>query len=102
MYLGDEAVTIGSSNFTEPGLVRQLEANARFTRAGEAIRFAEAQLIAENYWSAGTPYTADLVKLLEGLLRWVTWQEALARARYCRVARRTVGQGVCRGGSLAG
>jgi len=42
--------------------------------------FADTVAIAENYWSAGTDYTQELIQLLQSLLRWVTWQEALARA----------------------
>jgi phosphatidylserine/phosphatidylglycerophosphate/cardiolipin synthase-like enzyme len=30
IYCGDEAVTLGSSNFTAPGMQRQIEANVRF------------------------------------------------------------------------
>lgn len=80
IYRGDRAVTVGSSNFTEPGLVFQLEANVRFTEAQDNKRFRDAVLIAENYWEAGTDYTAEFVALLKSLLQWVTWQEALARA----------------------
>lgn len=80
IYRGDRAVTVGSSNFTEPGLVFQLEANTRFTAKKNAQRFREAVQIAENYWEAGTDFTRELVALLNSLLRWVTWQEALARA----------------------
>lgn len=32
IYVGDDATTIGSSNFTDPGLRNQLEANVRFQR----------------------------------------------------------------------
>ena len=80
IYRGDHAVTLGSSNFTQPGLVSQLEANVRFTAAHDSARFRDTVAIAENYWSAGTDYTQELIQLLQSLLRWVTWQEALARA----------------------
>jgi len=80
IYRGDLAVTLGSSNFTQPGLVSQLEANVRFTATYDKARFREASAIAENYWSSGTPYTKELIDLLNSMLRWVTWQEALARA----------------------
>ena len=33
IYIGDDAATLGSSNFTNPGLRGQLEANARFVRS---------------------------------------------------------------------
>jgi phosphatidylserine/phosphatidylglycerophosphate/cardiolipin synthase-like enzyme len=45
MYLGDGAVTVGSSNFSRSGLERQIEANVRFVAAsadaGERARFEE-------------------------------------------------------------
>lgn len=80
IYRGDHAVTLGSSNFTQPGLVSQLEANVRFTATHDSARFRDTVAIAENYWSAGTDYTQELIRLLQSLLQWVTWQEALARA----------------------
>ncbi len=80
IYRGDHAVTLGSSNFTEPGLVYQLEANVRFTAAHDSARFRDTAAVAENYWSAGKDFTKELIALLKSLLQWVTWQEALARA----------------------
>lgn len=80
IYVGDQAATLGSSNFTRPGLDRQLEANARFSREKEPKRYAETVAIAENYWQLGRDYRAELIDLLEALLRVVPWQEALARA----------------------
>lgn len=78
MYCGDDAVTLGSSNFTDPGLKHQVEANVRFVRR-DGSRFLEAKQIAENFWNRGTDYSDDLIDLLGALLRVVTWQEALAR-----------------------
>lgn len=80
MYCGADAVTLGSSNFTANGLERQLECNARFHREHDKKRFREATLLAENFWHIGSDYTQELLKLLDQLLRVVTWQEALARA----------------------
>jgi len=80
IYCGDEAVTLGSSNYTEPGLTKQLEANVRFTRSKDSARYKETRLIAENYWLLGKDYTNQLIDLLNKLLQVVTWQEALARA----------------------
>ncbi|MDD3765060.1 MAG: SNF2-related protein [Nevskiales bacterium] len=79
IYCGQEAATLGSSNFTEPGLRTQLEANARFTRK-DSKRFDELWQIAENYWQLGRNYRDELIALLEKLLRVVNWDEALARA----------------------
>ncbi|MFA9462405.1 helicase-related protein [Thiohalorhabdus methylotrophus] len=80
LYIGDDAAILGSSNFSASGLVRQWEANARFTRSGEARRYREAREIGENYWALGTPFDERLLELLDRLLQVVDWQEALARA----------------------
>lgn len=89
IYVGDEAATIGSSNFTDPGLRNQLEANARFERSENASkapakedhrRYLETKQIAEQFWALGTDYNDQLIELLEQLLRLVPWQEAIARA----------------------
>jgi len=79
MYVGDEAITIGSSNFSANGLHNQLEANVRFT-SKEKRRYASAVSLANIYWDKGTDYNDQLIALLEQLLRVVSWQEALARA----------------------
>jgi hypothetical protein len=79
VYLSSKAVTIGSSNFTPPGLGRQSEANVRF-EPSEGERYAEAQDLAEGLWSRGDEYGNELIKLLDTLLKHVTWTEALARA----------------------
>ncbi len=78
IYAGDNAITIGSSNFTDPGLRYQIEANTRFTKK-DKTRFSEARQIAENFWNRGADYNAELKDLLNALLRVVTWEEALAR-----------------------
>ncbi len=80
IYCGDSAATLGSSNFTRPGMEAQLEANARFTRGKDRQRYEELVQIAENYWTMGVDYNEQLIRLLERLLRRVSWQEALARA----------------------
>ena len=80
VYVGDDAATVGSSNFTANGLGRQLEANARFALAKDAARYKELRAIAENLWKIGVDYSRELIELLEALLRVVTWREALARA----------------------
>jgi hypothetical protein len=79
IYAGDSGITIGSSNFTQAGLTRQIEANIRLTPK-EKKWFEEARTVAENLWLAGIPYDTELLALLEKLLRVVGWQEALARA----------------------
>jgi hypothetical protein len=79
IYLSTAAVTIGSSNFTPPGLGLQSEANVRFEPA-EKERYTEAQDLAEGLWWRGSDYGEDLIRLLDTLLQHVTWAEALARA----------------------
>lgn len=79
LYCSEEAVTLGSSNFTEPGLFFQHEANVRFTRK-EKARFDEGWRLAEYFWSLGEDASDELLALLDQLLKFVTWQEALARA----------------------
>lgn len=79
MYLSDDAVVVGSSNFTVPGLGGQTEANVRFTET-EKKRADECRTFAEALWSRCRDYSSEFVDLLDALLRSVTWQEALARA----------------------
>ncbi len=80
IYCTESAATVGSSNFTRPGLFSQMEANARFTTASDAVQHRDLRKIAENFWKMGTAYEESLLKLLEKLLRIVEWPEALARA----------------------
>jgi len=80
VYVGDDAATAGSSNFTANGLRDQVEVNTRFDRATDPKRFGELASIADNLWAVGDPWESDFLSLLEQLLRVVTWQEALARA----------------------
>ncbi|MGD8310759.1 MAG: SNF2-related protein, partial [Chromatiales bacterium] len=80
IYVGEHAATLGSSNFTAPGLDGSLEANARFAADKDRARYREIERIAENYWTLGRDYGAELGALLHALLRKVGWQEALARA----------------------
>jgi len=80
IYCGEEAATLGSSNFTRAGLDNQLEANSRYMRNGDKARYDETVTIAENYWTLGRDYGAELIALLEQLLCLVSWREALARA----------------------
>jgi len=89
VYVGKNAATLGSSNFTDPGLRNQLEANVRFRRFENAKkpaqqeehqRYLETAQIAEQFWDLGKDYNQQLIALLEQLLRLVPWQEAVARA----------------------
>ncbi len=80
IYLGGAAATVGSSNYTDNGLARQIEANARFESASEPTRYNQLAQVAENLWGKGTPWDNEFRRLLAELLRVVTWREALARA----------------------
>lgn len=83
IYVGDDAATLGSSNFTLPGFEHQLEANARFERGGnptERRRYRETVQLAEQFWDLGRDFNEPLIELLESLLRVIGWQETLARA----------------------
>lgn len=80
IFVGENAATVGSSNFTRFGLSGQYEANARFDATYEPKRYRELVAIAENYWAAGESWDDELRHLLHQLLRVVSWEEALARA----------------------
>lgn len=80
IYVGYNAATVGSSNYTDNGMARQLEANARFQKATEKERYTELATVAENLWSQGMPWDDEFRQLLLDLLQVVGWQEALARA----------------------
>ncbi len=78
IYCGAGATTAGSSNFTPPGLYTQHEANLRFTSSDS--RSQDVWNVAELFWSQGRDAGHELIALLERLLKFVTWQEALSRA----------------------
>ena len=80
IYVADEAITLGSSNFSYTGMQRQLEANTRFHVQKEPKRYREALQLADNYWTLGEDYNGYLLDLLKQLLSVVSWQEALGRA----------------------
>ncbi|CBN56971.1 MULTISPECIES: SNF2-related protein [Kamptonema] len=83
IFNGDNAITIGSSNYSNSGLIHQIEANVRFQKQKkekEIKRFDEACELAEKIWDLGTDYNNELIELLEQLLSQVSWEEALARA----------------------
>lgn len=80
IYATENAVTVGSSNFSAAGQRTQREFNARFPSSGEDGRFQQASDAAENHWILAFDYTSGILTLLERLLKDVTWEEALARA----------------------
>ncbi|WP_182113852.1 MULTISPECIES: SNF2-related protein [unclassified Actinotalea] len=80
IYVGDKAATLGSSNFTDPGMRSQFEANVRFLRTADREGYEGVRQMAENYWSIGAPWTDEMRALLHDMLQFVSWHEALARA----------------------
>jgi superfamily II DNA or RNA helicase len=80
IYCTENYATVGSSNFTRPGLGAQHEANARFSATSDPTRFKELTQIAENLWARSEDFSARLLELLNALLRIVEWEEAIARA----------------------
>ncbi len=80
IYLGDSPVTLGPSNFTDAGLSSQFEANVRFDKTRDAARFLQVAGAAENYWAVARDWSAEMRSLLQDLLQFVSWEEALARA----------------------
>ena len=79
MYLADEAVALGSSNFSHGGFTTMLEANVRFT-GRETARAREVRQTAENFWDMARPFDDGLLRLLAQLLRATSFEEAVARA----------------------
>lgn len=79
IYVGDAAVTIGSSNFSTKGMKTQIEGNVRF-QAEDEVRFGEAVQLAESIWTLGENFKRELEKLLAQLLSFVSWEDALGRA----------------------
>lgn len=80
IYVAQDAVTLGSSNFTGNGLRAQLEGNVRFQRVEDRGDYDAAATVAENYWSDAQPWNDEFEALLDAMLQVVTWREALARA----------------------
>ncbi len=82
IYIGDDNAAIGSSNFSDNGLKRNIEGNVCFKKTEEEARYSEVCQFAERLWEdkRALDYTDQLCNLLEKLLRTATWQESLSRA----------------------
>lgn len=80
MIITERAALLGSSNYSDAGLTRNLEANVRFKPEEEPKRYQETKDYAEALFSLGSDYRPDLIKLLEALLRPADWRDCLARA----------------------
>jgi len=78
IYLGEDHLIMGSSNFSQSGMEYQAEINARFKKGQPEYKGLKE--IAEYYLSNSKNYNDQLLDLLHQLLQLVTWEEALARA----------------------
>lgn len=79
IILTDHNATIGSSNFTVPGLSLQRELNSRFT-SEDIERYRSTKSFVEGCLQQSEDYRLDLLELLNKLLRNTTWKEALSCA----------------------
>ena len=79
IYVSNKMAMLGSSNFSNNGLLKQTEANYRVLEEENERVHQDIKLIAENYCKKATTYH-ELIALLENLIQPVSWQEALARA----------------------
>ncbi len=80
IYCSQKAALIGSSNFTAAGLTGRIEGNVVFYKSEEPKKFSETWGLAESIWQLGTDANDFIIGLLQQLLQFVTWQEALARS----------------------
>lgn len=83
IYVGDEALVMGSSNFSKSGIIYQIEANIRLRQKAnevEKLQYEDGKKIAEYFYQTAEDYNQELSALLTKLLKDATWQEALARA----------------------
>jgi len=78
VYVGDHHLTMGSSNYSHSGMMKQAEINVRFEKSDP--EYNELSGIARHYESEAKEYNEDLLALLRKLLQLVDWDEALARA----------------------
>ncbi|WP_167343094.1 SNF2-related protein [Nonlabens sp. SY33080] len=79
IYVGDKTAMIGSSNFSNNGLIHQTEANFRITQDDDFEQYESIKQIADNYFNQASEYD-KLKDLLKDLIAQVDWRDALARA----------------------
>jgi superfamily II DNA or RNA helicase len=80
IYVSDNFAMLGSSNFSGSGLRILNEANIRIGKIEDEDTYKEIKQIANYYFGQGTDFNDELVNLLSKLIRFVTWEHALARA----------------------
>jgi superfamily II DNA or RNA helicase len=77
-YITENAAVFGSSNFSKPGLETSRELNGRHLNG--SIGYFSVNEFFNGCWDRSEDFTERLLSLLERLLRYSTWQEALARS----------------------
>lgn len=80
MVITHDIAMLGSSNFSDAGLRRNIEANVRFKREDETVRYEEVRDYAEALFSLADDYREHLKALLESLLKESSWEDCIARA----------------------
>lgn len=80
IYITESAATLGSSNYSISGMLKQAEANCRFSSDADPERYDECTQLAQAIWHEAADYKSGLLALLRRLLQQVDWQEALGRA----------------------
>ena len=82
--VGTSYAMMGSANFSNNGLTKQLEADIRVGKNDlnifEQQQYKDIKTIARNYYEAGNNFQQGIIELLEQLLKLTKWEEALARA----------------------
>ncbi len=80
MVITQDIAMLGSSNFSNAGLRRNIEANVRFKREEEKERYTEVAEYAEALFSLADDYRDHLKQLLESLLQPSSWKDCISRA----------------------
>lgn len=78
VYIGDQHLVVGSSNYSHSGMKYQAEVNVRYSE--DKFEYEDLKGIAEYYLSKSRDYNDEFLSLLRKLLQLVEWDEALARA----------------------
>lgn len=79
LYISDSYAIVGSSNFSEGGLVYNREYNAKF-HVSEGQRFKQINRFWKTTWNEGSDFKEQFMELLVNMLRKSPWREALAKA----------------------
>lgn len=80
IFLTDEVMLAGSSNFSHSGLSMQREFNVRMSISEDKVRYDGTKSFVEGCFAESIDYRDELLELLNQLIRKTSWQEALACA----------------------